>query len=205
MSEARPLFVVFEGIDGSGKTTICGEVQRHYLEAGLPVIGLREPSDGPWGKRIREMIRSGSMPEPGEQLLLFMRDREDDVTSNVQPALEAGKIVLMDRYYHSNAAYQGALGLDAGHVIRENLRKGFPEPDRVCLVDLDAAEALRRVRVRDGAEGGRDAFENEKFLSAVRQAYLSMADRSFLVLDGRLAVRDIVEIVVRDIDSLLGE
>lgn len=205
MSEARPLFVVFEGIDGSGKTTICGEVQRHYLEAGLPVIGLREPSDGPWGKRIREMIRSGSMPEPGEQLLLFMRDREDDVTSNVRPALEAGKIVLMDRYYHSNAAYQGALGLDAGHVIRENLRKGFPEPDRVCLVDLDAAEALRRVRVRDGAEGGRDAFENEKFLSAVRQAYLSMADRSFLVLDGRLAVRDIVEIVVRDIDSLLGE
>lgn len=205
MSEARPLFVVFEGIDGSGKTTICGEVQRHYLEAGLPVIGLREPSDGPWGKRIREMIRSGSMPEPGEQLLLFMRDREDDVTSNVRPALEAGKIVLMDRYYHSNAAYQGALGLDAGHVIRENLRKGFPEPDRVYLVDLDAAEALRRVRGRDGAEGGRDAFENEKFLSAVRQAYLSMADRSFLVLDGRLAVRDIVEIVVRDIDSLLGE
>lgn len=203
MSGARPLFVVFEGIDGSGKTTICEEVHGHYARAGLPVVRLKEPSDGAWGKRIRQMLRSGAMPGPGAQLWLFMRDREDDVAANVRPALESGKIVLMDRYYHSNAAYQGALGLDPRKVIAANVRKGFPEPDRVYLVDLDPAEALRRVRGRNGAAG--DAFENEEFLSAVRRAYLSVADRSFLVLDGRLAVRDIVETVVRDIDSLLGE
>jgi len=203
MSGARPLFVVFEGIDGSGKTTICEEVHRHYASAGLPVVRLREPSAGVGGKRMRDMLRSGALPGPDEQLRLFMRDREDDVTANVRPALEAGKIVLMDRYYHSNAAYQGALGLDPREVIAENIRKGFPEPDRVYLVDLEPAEALRRVRGRNGAES--DAFENEKFLSAVRRAYLSVTDKSFLVLDGTRAVRDIAETVVRDIDSLLGE
>ncbi len=205
MKGVRPLFVVFEGIDGSGKTTISEAVFAHYKSIGHPAVRLREPSDGPWGRKIRELIRDDAMPGPEEQVRLFIRDREDDVTVNILPALLEGKMVLLDRYYYSNAAYQGALGLDAGRVIGENRSMGFPEPDRVYLVDLEPAEALRRVRARNGASTGRDAFENEHFLASVRVAYLSIADGRFLVLDGRLTVRDIVESVVRDIDSLLGE
>ncbi len=205
MKRARPVFIVFEGIDGSGKTTICEAVYRHYTKTGFPAVRLREPSDGRWGRSIREMIRKDAMPAPEEQVRLFIRDREDDVATNIRPALESGKMVLLDRYYYSNAAYQGARGLDAGRVIEENRAMGFPEPDRVYLVDLDPAEALRRVLARNGALTGRDAFESEDFLASVRAAYLSIADGRFLVLDGMSAVRDIVESVVRDIDSLLGE
>ncbi|MCU0845215.1 MAG: dTMP kinase [Spirochaetes bacterium] len=203
MKSVRPLFVVFEGIDGSGKTTICEAVFAHYANAGLPVVSLREPSDGTWGRKIRELIQRDAMPGPEEQVQLFIQDRDDDVTTNIRPALESGKMVLLDRYYYSNAAYQGALGLAANHVIDENRRRNFPEPDRVYLVDLEPAEALRRVRARSGASTGRDAFEREDFQALVRAAYLSIVDGRFFILDGHMPAPSIVETVVRDIDSLL--
>ncbi|HSV97340.1 MAG TPA: dTMP kinase [Spirochaetota bacterium] len=203
MKGVGPLFVVFEGIDGSGKTTICEAVFAHYTNAGFPVVRLREPSDGPWGRRIRELIQNDAMPGPEDQVRLFIEDREDDVAANIRPALDGGKMVLLDRYYYSNAAYQGALGLEAGRVIDENRRRGFPEPDRVYLLDLEPAEALRRVRARGGASAGKDAFEREDFQASVRAAYLSIADGRFLILDGRMPAQSIIETVVRDIDSLL--
>ena len=143
-----PRFIVFEGIDGSGKSTQCDIFHERLIRRGIAAVKLAEPSDGPWGRRIREMLRDSSMVPAEEQLRLFILDRRDDAEKNIIPALQRGEIVVMDRYYFSNAAYQGAAGIPPARIIQENIAQGFPEPDRIYLIDIDPALALKRVMGR---------------------------------------------------------
>ncbi len=106
MKRVRPVFIVFEGIDGSGKTTICEAVYRHYTKTGFRRSGSGNPRTGGGAAAYARWIRKDAMAAPEEQVRLFIRDREDDVATNIRPALESGKMVLLDRYYYSNAAYQ---------------------------------------------------------------------------------------------------
>ena len=200
MTLRLPLFLVFEGIDGSGKSTLSSMVHRHYLDRGVPAVRLAEPTGGEWGGRIRELLQSGSAPPPEEQLRLFILDRDQDVRFNIRPALEKGEMIILDRYYYSNAAYQGAAGLDADRIIDENRKRGFPGPDRVYLVDLPPRTALERVRGR----GGADAFESEPFLEKVRERYLHLRNGKFLVLDGEKAPDALAREIIEDIETQFG-
>jgi dTMP kinase len=196
-----PRFFVFEGIDGSGKSTQCDLLFGHVMSEGLPAVRLAEPTDGEWGRRIRSMLKGNNMAPAEEQLELFLMDRKDDAGKNIIPALEAKKIVIMDRYYFSNAAYQGAAGIPPERVILENRRISVPEPDRVYLIDIFPEIALQRIAGRNGMK---EFFERESFLKAVREIFLSIADKDkrFLIIDGMMQADTIFTIIKADFEAL---
>ena len=196
-----PLFIVFEGIDGSGKSTQCDLLFGHAASLGLQAVRLAEPTDGTWGRTIRSMLKTTDMPSAEEQLRLFILDRQDDVKSNILPALNEKKIVIMDRYYYSNAAYQGAAGLAPEHIIAENRNMRFPEPDRVYFVDIPPETAIQRVSGRRNKT--KEIFEKESFLRKVREIFLSIADERFLVIDGTKSIEEIFDIIKKDFITLL--
>lgn len=106
----RGKLIAFEGIDGTGKSTQIKMLADRLTAEGLSVLSTREPTDGTFGKKIRELFVSREKVSPDEELALFMDDRREHVTSVIEPALAKGMIVLTDRYYFSTAAYQGAEG-----------------------------------------------------------------------------------------------
>lgn len=195
-----PLFILFEGIDGSGKSTLSDLIYQHYKNMGVSTVKLMEPTDGVWGQRIREMLNGTEIPSPEEQLELFICDREDDMRRNILPSLKRNKMIIMDRYYYSTAAYQGAMGLSPEYVLNENVRRGFPKPDRVYLIDIEPEKSLKRIADRQAGDNG-DLFEKRRFLEQVRHIYLSIADESFCILDGDAGIDELSEKVKLDIES----
>ena len=161
-----PLFILVEGIDGSGKSTLCDNLCAKMKDAGVDVVKLREPTDGSFGKEIRRRLASSEHLSPDEMLNLFIEDRQEDCDLNISPALSAGKTIVMDRYYYSNAAYQGAMGLNPDAIIRANRARNFPEPDIILLADIDPETSLERVKSRGAAA---EQFEKTAFLSRVRE------------------------------------
>jgi dTMP kinase len=201
--KGRPLFIVFEGIDGSGKSTQCDLLHRHALSRGIDALRCAEPTDGPRGREIRAMLRKKEMAPPEEQHRLFLLDRIDDAERRINPALRKGRTVIMDRYYHSNAAYQGAAGIAPERVIAENRAAGVPEPDRVYFIDVPPDIAMKRIALRNEGEG--EIFEKERFLERVREIFLSIADGRFIAIDGRGDIDEIFEQVRRDFDGMISE
>lgn len=197
---ARPLFIVFEGIDGSGKSTQCDLLFDHARSAGLPAVRLAEPTGGAWGRKVREMLARKEMAPAEEQLRLFLMDRKDDAERNITPALNDGKIIIMDRYYFSNAAYQGAAGIAPERIIDENRAMSFPEPHRVYFIDIPADVAVRRISGRSGKR--EEVFEKEAFLKRVREIYLSIADDRFVIIDGTKSIDEIFSSIKYDFASL---
>lgn len=194
------MFIVFEGIDGAGKSTQCTRLYNYIAASGTRAVRLAEPTDGPWGRKIREALRSGSALTRDEQVELFIRDRMDDCSINIKPNMEQGVTIVMDRYFYSNAAYQGMEGLSPQRIIGMNLEHGFPLPDRVYFIDLEAGRAMSRVKSRSGENT--ELFEKQSFLEKVRDNFLSIADSRFLVVDGSLAEDDIFRIIKEDYDRL---
>ncbi len=197
------LFIVFEGIDGSGKTTQSEMLRKFLMEKGIKSRWMREPTDGEWGREIREILKGEEMPGAEEMLGLFIRDREDDVRRNILPSLKENISIIMDRYYYSNAAYQGAMGLSPEEIIRENRKMSFPEPDRVYLIDTTPELALERLAGRN-SNGERELFEREAFLKKVRDIYHRIAGENFLIVDGSGNVDEIFRLISHDCMKLMG-
>jgi dTMP kinase len=166
------VLVALEGIDGTGKSTQVKRLTAIFREQGYDVLPLREPTDSPWGRRLREAMQARRhMLSPAQELDLFLRDRRYDVAAHIQPALAAGKLVLMDRYYFSTIAYQGALGLDPAEIRR--LNEAFaPVPDLVCILLLPPTDALERIRRSRGRAD--EVFEREDYLKRVDEVFRSL-------------------------------
>lgn len=172
--------LVIEGIDGAGKTTQAEAVAEVLRARGLEVVRSHEPTDGPWGRRIRESAVTGRM-SPEEEARAFMQDRREHVERVIRPALDEGKVVILDRYYFSTAAYQGARGLDPDRLLREN--EAFAvEPHLLALIDLPAEVGLRRVGHRDGRA---NEFETLVQLQRSREIFLSLRKPCLVVIDGQ--------------------
>ena len=195
-----PLFLVFEGIDGSGKSTQSELLRDHFENAGVGCRHLSEPTGGQWGRQIRELLLQEDMQSADQMLDLFIRDRQEDVSRNILPALNGGTSVIMDRYYYSNAAYQGAMGIPADDILRKNREQGFPEPDRVYFIDLEPDVALQRVAERS-EDGKKDVFEKAGFLEKVRENYLSIVNDRFVVIDGTGSRDEIFSMIISDIEE----
>jgi len=165
--------IVLEGIDGCGKTTQAGLLDS-ALSAHRKVVRLREPGGTVVGERIREVLADPSHAEmtARTELLLYMAARAQLAYEKIGPALRGGLIVLLDRYYHSTAAYQGgASGLGVGKVLDLVETLKFPKPDLVILLDLDPAEAAKRMnRAPDRIEA-----KGPEYQWRVRSTFLKMA------------------------------
>jgi dTMP kinase len=166
---SRGLLVAVEGIDGAGKSTILRALTAFCEQRGIPYVASREPTNGPAGRALRESATNGRLSLE-EELELFCRDRAEHVEQVIRPALSTGHIVLLDRYYLSTAAYQGARGGDPAAIIARN-EEFAPRPDLVLLLDVDPGSGLGRVRRRGDVP---DAFEREDALREVRRIFLSL-------------------------------
>jgi dTMP kinase len=165
---AAGTLIAIEGIDGAGKTTQVEMLVGALRAAGHEVVATKEPTSGPHGRRIRAMSTAGEPVSPADQLESFVADREEHVRDLIAPALARGAVVVTDRYYLSNVAYQGAGGLDPEEILARN-EKRFPVPDAVVLIVVSPAEGLRRVRARGGELN--QAFEREDFLERVAHVF----------------------------------
>jgi dTMP kinase len=165
------MFIVLEGLDGAGTTTQQSLLATRLRAAGYDVVTTREPTDGPIGGQIRQALRRrltlpGGQPlDPRTIALLFAADRIDHVRSVVEPALEAGKVVLCDRYAHSSLAYQ-AVECPVDWVATINAHARIA--DLVVWVDVDVDVAMSRIE-RRGAPS--ELYEHRAFLERTRAAY----------------------------------
>jgi dTMP kinase len=187
MTLRRGLLIVFEGIDGSGKTTQARSLLRRLRSRGFKAVFFREPTRGRWGREIKRLAaRAGSLT-PEEELELFVKDRRENIEKNLKPALARGTIVVLDRYYFSTIAYQGAKGIDLRRIRR--LNEAFAvRPDLVIVLDIEAGAGLARIAGRKTRD---ELFEREDYLVRVGEIFRSLRGRNILHLDGqgdRLAV-----------------
>jgi dTMP kinase len=197
----RGRLLAFEGLDGCGKSTQVAVLARALEQAGHEVLATREPSDGPAGRRIRSMARSGKRVAPDEELRWFVEDRRAHVADVIRPSLESGRLVLTDRYYLSTVAYQGARGLDAATILADSEAE-FPLPDLAILLEIEPEIALERVG--DRGEPLDAAFEQREFLERVAANYRAL-ERPYLVrVDARGSEDTVHAAVVSCVRDHLG-
>lgn len=166
--------VVLEGIDGAGKSTVLRRLADYCAARGLESVISFEPTRGEWGMKLRQSMMEGRL-SLAEELELFLKDRAEHVEALIRPALASGKVVLLDRYYLSTAAYQGARGEDPAAILARN-EEFAPKPDLVLLLDFDPADGLERIKARGDAP---NTFEQLDQLREVRRIFLEI-DRPFI-------------------------
>ena len=209
MSKTVPngLFVVFEGVEGSGKTTQSKALKRALSEAGYEVTLTVEPGGTPTGERVRRWVKSATDITPMAELFLFSAARAALVESVIAPALEQGKVVVCDRYVYSTVAYQGyGRGLDLDTIAFLNLTAtGELSPRLVVLLDMPPGQISSR---KASTDLDRIERESQSFHRRVRKGYLEQARRDpdrWLVLDATEAVADISHTVWERVTSILLE
>jgi dTMP kinase len=167
------LLLAFDGIDGAGKTTQAMLLAQSLERYGFEVVRTKEPTDGVWGRRVRESASTGRLPAQ-EELTAFVEDRREHVRDLIGPSLAHGKVVILDRYYFSTVAYQGARGMDVDSLLRTN-ESFAPAPDALFLLQVSPVVGLQRVSAR----GTANLFEREDNLRVCAAIFASI-DRSFV-------------------------
>ena len=195
----RGLLIVFEGIDGSGKSTQCRMLANLLNKKGIANISFAEPTRGKWGMKIRQLLAKGRNGiSADEELEWFMNDRREDVEQNIEPALRAGKVVLMDRYYFSTAAYQGALGFDPQEIKADN-EKFAPVPDRVLVFHNSPEKSLERI---ESSREGKSAFEKRDYLIEVQKVFKSFTGSNIRFISSDPSLEKVHEQVLCEVQDL---
>lgn len=190
------LFLTFEGLDGSGKSTQVRHLAERLRNARRDVLVLREPGGTPVGEAIRSILldRANTSLTPAAELLLFSASRSQLVEQVIRPALAAGTMVICDRFVDSTTAYQGGgRGIDAAIIAAVNRSAtGGLEPHVTFFLDLPDEERARRQHAA-GAERDRMETNGAEFYARVRRAFLDLAEREsrFKVLDGLLPAQEL--------------
>jgi dTMP kinase len=203
------LFISFEGIDGVGKSTQADALEEFVRAQGREVVRSLEPGGTELGQEIRHLLlhRKGDVA-PRAEALLYAADRAHHVATKICPALEAGKVVIVDRYLDSSVAYQGAgRELETKEVRDLSLwaTNGLL-PDLTVLLDLDP-EAARSRRDQTGTEPDRLEREKIEFFAAVRAGYLELAKAEpnrFLVVDATATREEIQQQIRTRVAELLA-
>jgi dTMP kinase len=188
------LFISFEGSEGCGKSTQIGMLIRHFEACGTDVLLVREPGGTPIGEQVRHLLQhapEGREMCPETELLLFAASRAQLVRQVILPALDAGRIVISDRFLDSTTVYQGiARRIPPDRVAAINrFAAGQRLPDVTFLLDMDAGEGMKRLRLGRGRAAPSDRMEEQPaaFYRAVRDGYLALAaaePQRIRVLDG---------------------
>ncbi|MDU8911983.1 dTMP kinase [Aestuariicoccus sp. MJ-SS9] len=185
----KGLFISFEGIDGSGKSTQAHRLADHLRAAGHDVVLTREPGGSPGAEEIRALVLQGDPDRwsAETELLLFTAARRDHLERTIRPALERGAVVICDRFADSTRMYQGLSRGDLRGAVDtlHDLMIGV-EPDVTLLIDMDPGEALSRAKARATAE---ERFEDfgEGLQQAMRKGFLDLSQEfsdRFRVIDG---------------------
>ncbi|HEU6437298.1 MAG TPA: dTMP kinase [Nitratidesulfovibrio sp.] len=210
------MFITFEGMEGSGKSTALNRVQQALLDEGHGVLLTREPGGSRLGRTLRSILLDLSNDDivPEAELFLYLADRAQHVGQVIRPALAEGVVVLSDRYADSTVVYQGyGRGLDPERLRELNdMAVGGLWPDLTLVFDLPPEEGLRRAMTRNLREGtsvseGRFEAEHLAFHARVREGYLTWAalhPARFRVVDATRTPDEVFQDVMRAVRSALA-
>ncbi len=199
------MFIALEGIDGSGKETHAKLLNRWVKGKGYDTFLTKEPTSGLIGKLLREFLKHGEL-DPRTEALLFAADRSEH-TKDILEKLQAGKVVITERYFYSSMAYQAASGVDIDWILQ--LNRFAPAPDLVLLLDIEPEISLGRLtsklslrRLRE-----REHFERKDFLDKVRDLYLELAKKheNFAIIDASLDIDEVQTNIRKRVGRLMSE
>ena len=203
-------FITFEGIDGSGKSTQARKLAEHLQAQGRDVILTREPGGSEGAEEIRALVLQG---EPDRwsaetEILLFTAARRDHLERTILPAIEAGKVVICDRFADSTRMYQGLSRGDLRGTV-DQLHKLMigREPDMTILIDMDSNTGLSRALSRQGVEERFETFGAD-LQAQMRAGFLSLAEEfkeRFVVINGARSIDEVSEDVCQTVDDHLAK
>ncbi|MDG1104048.1 MAG: dTMP kinase [Ascidiaceihabitans sp.] len=203
-------FITFEGIDGSGKSTQARKLAEHLQANGREVILTREPGGSEGAEEIRALVLQG---EPDRwsaetEILLFTAARRDHLERTIFPAIEAGKVVICDRFADSTRMYQGLSRGDLRGTV-DQLHKLMigREPDMTILIDMDSNTGLSRALSRQGVEERFETFGAD-LQAQMRAGFLSLAEEfkeRFVVINGARSIDEVSVDVCQTVDDHLAK
>jgi dTMP kinase len=198
----RGVLIVLDGIDGTGKTTQAKRLLASLLRKGVEAVYFREPSDSQWGALIKSKAAKAGSLTPGEELDLFQKDRQENVEKNLKPALREKKVIVLDRYYFSTIAYQGARGIDPEAIQRQN--ESFAvAPDLVFILDLPPKMGLDRIA---GSRQKLDShFEQEEYLVKVREIFRGFEGENIHHIDASQREEAVYKKIEKIVFDFLGD
>jgi len=202
----KGIFIVLDGMDGSGKSEMITQLNEYLSKNGkYNVLVTREPTDNIYGREIRGVLVSEKDPQiNGQKLLsLFIKDREDHLKNTIIPFLNnldaRVNIVICDRYYYSTIAFQATQGLDIKMLVEIN--KEFLRPDVTFLLDITPKIALERIKGRE-----KEKFEQLEFMNKLREKFLEMPkliNDNIKIIDASKGLNKVFEDIKTEIDKLL--
>ncbi len=187
----RGVLLVFEGIDGAGKTTQARALASSLRSFDLEVVETKEPTSGRWGTKLRDSASSGRL-SPSEELQLFIKDRREHVENVIAPALARGAVVIVDRYFLSTAAYQGARGMDPETILRAN-EEFAPLPDVLFL--LEVTPEVGRARIAERGDRA-NLFEDASGLAEAARIFSQMSREYIRRLDGTRSITELKDTIL---------
>jgi len=199
-------FIVFEGIDGCGKSTQLKLISSYLFELDKSnhIFLTREPTaTSKYGSEVRRLLtKSKDIKKDLEKFTsLYIKDRKFHVKNQIVPMLKQGVIVLCDRYKYSTFAYQLAQGADFNYLKKQH--KNLIKPDLVIILDISVEEAMERISRN---QNSKDVFEKKNFLEKVRENYLKMKElfkeEKIVILNGQGSKEEIFKKIKMEVDKL---
>jgi dTMP kinase len=188
-----PFLIAIEGIDGAGKTTQAHFLQSALQEKKLVVVRTKEPTTGQYGQILRDSALTGRLSVE-EEVAVFMKDRREHVDQVINPALRSRKVVIVDRYYFSTAAYQGCRGVDPLRLMAEN-ETFAPEPDLLVILDVDPKVGLQRIRTRGDRA---NHFERTATLAKARSIFQAIVKPYKVLVDASKPAEEIKVLLLQE-------
>ena len=206
----KGIFITFEGVDGSGKSTQAKEIANTLNKNGYTTVLTREPGGSIGAELIRKLLVEGDPDRwsPETEMLLFTAARRDHFEKTINPALREGKIVISDRFADSTRIYQGATRGDLRSIVDKlhKLMIGY-EPDLTIIIDIDPSESLARGLARGSGE---DRFEEFglNFQQKLRRGFLNLADdfgERCKVINGAQSIEKVSSEILTKVYSKLND
>ena len=204
----KGVFIVVDGIDGSGKSEIIKMLHNYLFSKSkkFRILTTREPTNGTYGIKIREMLRKEKNPESSSKKLaeLFIKDRQEHLEKTIEPFLKNSNehelnIVLCDRYYYSTITFQSAQGLSIKDMINANNK--FRKPDIAFILDVKPSIAFERIHYRQ-----KEKFEKSEFMVKIREVFLKLPKLlkdNIKIMDSSKSLNDIFGDIKIEIDKIL--
>ena len=204
------LFIVIDGIDGSGKSEIVKMLYNYLFSRNKKyrILTTMEPTNGVFGTKIRDILDKEKNPLTSSRKLLelFLKDREQHLKKTIEPFLKSSNrnelnIVLCDRYYYSTIAFQGAQGMDVKDLIEKN--KKFRKPDIAFILDVEPFLALKRIEYRK-----KEKFEQLEFMEKIRGNFLRLSkllNENIKIIDSSKTLNEVFENIQQEMEKILNK